>query len=511
MSPRHKSKKKNPSVSKTPPSLPVLHPHAAGIDIGAREIYVAVPPERDPKPVRCFATFTADLLALRDWLKGCGVVTVAMESTGIYWIPLFQILEAAGLEVCLVNARHCKNLPGRKTDVQDCQWLQYLHAVGLLRGSFRPPETVCAVRSLLRHRDGLVRAAATCVHRLHKALTQMNVQLQHVIADVTGVTGLAMLEALLAGERDPVVLARLKDGRIRASTDTIAKGLRGDWRAEHLFTLGQTLATWKHYQAQITACDEEVGRQFAGFDAKADVAAFPLPARTSTRKSPQKNEPRFEAREELYRTCGVDLTQVPGIQSGTALALVVELGPDFAERFPTAKHFASWLGVCPLIRFELQDSGPWIGRWRTVDQGTVHQQLGRARQLYLAAAQTRVCPGPAKPWLRRQQERLLNNELSKVLRTLRPHQEPEGTAEAPVQAADRSLAERADHLDYRTARQNDLPIGSGGIESGHRHEVQQRLKLPGCWWKESNAGAMLNLRVARANDLWSTYWSSAKN
>lgn len=347
MSPRSKGKKKIPSVSKTAPSLPVLQPHAAGIDLGAREIYVAVPPDRDPKPVRAFATFTDELLALRDWLQACGVTSVAMESTGVYWIPLFQILEAAGIEVCLVNARHCKNLPGRKTDVQDCQWLQYLHSVGLLRGSFRPPETVCAVRSLLRHRDGLVRAAATCVHRLHKALTQMNIQLQHVIADVTGVTGLAILEAILAGQRDPVALAKLKDGRIRASTDTIARSLRGDWRSEHLFTLGQTLATWKHYQAQITACDEEVARLFADFEARVDVAAQPLPPRTSTHKSPQKNEPRFAAREELYRTCGVDLTQVPGIQSGTALVLVGELGPDFAERFPTAKHFGSWLGLCP--------------------------------------------------------------------------------------------------------------------------------------------------------------------
>jgi len=347
MSPRYKGKKKIPSVSKTPPSLPVLHPHAAGIDIGAREIYVAVPPGGDPQPVRAFATFTEDLHALRDWLQACGVTSVAMESTGVYWIPLFQILEAAGLEVCLVNARHCKNLPGRKTDVQDCQWLQYLHSVGLLRGSFRPPETVCAVRSLLRHRDGLVRAAATCVHRLHKALTQMNLQLQHVIADVTGVTGLAILEAVLAGERDPVALAKLKDGRIRASTDTIAKSLCGDWRAEHLFTLRQCLDTWKHYQGQITACDEEIARLLQGFAAKVDVTAQPLPPRTSTHKTPQKNEPRFEARAEPYRACGVDLTQVPGLQSGTALVLVAELGPGFAERFPTAKHFGSWLGLCP--------------------------------------------------------------------------------------------------------------------------------------------------------------------
>lgn len=347
MSPRYHRKKKTGSLAQTPPSLPVLQPHAAGIDIGAREIYVALPPDSTPKPVRAFATFTDDLHSLRDWLKASGVTTVAMESTSVYWIPLFQIIESAGIEVCLVNARHCKNLPGRKTDVQDCQWLQYLHSVGLLRGSFRPPETVCAVRSLLRHRDGLVRAAATCVHRLHKALTQMNVQLQHVIADVTGLTGLAIVEAILGGERDPLTLAKLKDGRIRASTDTIAKSLRGDWRAEHLFTLRQTLDTWKHYQTQITACDEAIGRLLQAFAAKVDATAHPLPPRTSTHKSPQKNEPRFAAREELYRTCGVDLTQVPGFQSATALVLVAELGPDFAARFPTAKHFGSWLGLCP--------------------------------------------------------------------------------------------------------------------------------------------------------------------
>ena len=347
MSPRQKSKKKIPSVAKTTPSLPVFHPHAAGIDIGAREIYVAVPPDRDPKPIRVFATFTEDLLALRDWLKARGITSVAMESTGVYWIPLFQILEAAGLEVCLVNARHCKNLPGRKTDVQDCQWLQYLHSVGLLRGSFRPPETVCAVRSLLRHRDGLVRAAATCVSRLHKALTQMNVQLQHVISDLVGVTGEAIVQAILAGERDPVKLAALKDHRIKASRDTIARSLQGDWRAEHLFTLSQSCQTWQHYQKQITACDEQIERQLANWDTRVDVKAHPLPAPKTTHRTAQRNEPQFDARTESYRVLGVDLTALPGFQTPTVLVLVAELGPDFAEKFPSAKHFASWLGVCP--------------------------------------------------------------------------------------------------------------------------------------------------------------------
>jgi transposase len=297
--------------------------------------------------VRAFPTFTDDLLALRDWLQACGVTTVAMESTGVYWIPLFQILEAAGIEVCLVNARHCKNLPGRKTDVADCQWLQYLHSVGLLRASFRPPETVCAVRALLRHRDNLVRGAARCVQHLHKTLTQMNVQLHHVITDLTGSTGQAILQALLAGERDPVALAQLADPRIQASTETLAKSLRGDWRPEHLFVLGQAQASWAHQQTQITAVDAEIARLLAAFDARVDVQANPLPPRKTTHRKPQKNEPQFPARAELYRTLGVDLTQVPGLETGTALVLLGELGRDFADQFPTAKHFASWLGLCP--------------------------------------------------------------------------------------------------------------------------------------------------------------------
>ena len=268
---------------------------------------MAVPPGYCVRPVRAFPTFTEDLHALRDWLKECGVTTVAMESTGVYWIPLFQILEAAGLEVCLVNARHCKNLPGRKTDVQDCQWLQHLHSVGLLRGSFRPAHQVCAVRTILRHREALVRGAGRCVGQLHKALTQMNVQLHHVISDLTGVTGQAILNAILAGERDPQTLAALKDHRIKASHDTIAKSLRGDWRAEHLFTLRQTQALWQQHQTLIAECDAQIQSMLQAFDAKADLQSAPLPpARTSHHKQAQRNKPQFAAREECYRVLGVD-------------------------------------------------------------------------------------------------------------------------------------------------------------------------------------------------------------
>jgi transposase len=329
-------------------TTPVLHPHAAGIDIGATELYVCVPLDRDPQPIRRFGTFTEDLRAVATWLTQCGVTTVAMESTGVYWIPLYQILETRGVAVCLVNARHVKNVPGRKTDVQDCQWLQYLHAVGLLRASFRPPETVCAVRSLLRHRDSLVQLAATHTQHLQKALTQMNLQIHHVLSDITGVTGLAILDAILAGERDPQVLAGHRDRRIKASSETIAKALVGDYRSEHLFTLRQSLVSYRHYQQLIGACDAEVRTHLGTFASQIDPAVSPLPPSTGSRRTPRStpSTPRFDLRTELYRILGTDLTQVPGLQTPTVHAIFSELGADLSA-FPSGAHFASWLGLCP--------------------------------------------------------------------------------------------------------------------------------------------------------------------
>lgn len=327
-------------------TTPVLHPHAAGVDIGATELYVCVPLDRDPQPIRRFGTFTEDLLALAAWLAQCGVTSVAMESTGVYWIPLYQILEERQFEVCLVNARHVKNVPGRKTDVQDCQWLQYLHSVGLLRGSFRPPETVCAVRSLLRHRDTLVQLAATHTQHMQKALTQMNLQLHHVLSDITGVTGLAILDAILAGERDPQGLARHRDHRIKASPETIAKALVGDYRPEHLFTLRQSLASYRHYQQLIGECDGQVQALLGDFASQIDPAVHPLPPSTSARRKPHGTAPRFDLRAELYRVLGTDLTQVPGLQTPTVHTLFAELGADLSA-FPSGDHFASWLGLCP--------------------------------------------------------------------------------------------------------------------------------------------------------------------
>jgi transposase len=331
---------------KTTQSQPLIRPHAAGIDVGSSELYVAVPFDSDPEPVRKFATFTEDLHALADWLLQCKIETVALESTGVYWIPIFQILEARGIEVCLVNARHVKNVPGRKTDVSDCQWLQYLHSVGLLRASFRPPAQVCAVRSLWRHRDTLVRYAASHTQHMQKALTQMNLQLANVISDITGKTGMAIIDAILDGERDSRKLAAFRDHRIKADAQTIAKSLVGDWKEEHLFTLRQARQTYAHYQKMIAECDLKIAALLRAFESKIDPKAQPLPARTTSHVRPQRNEPDFDLRGELYRILGVDLTQVPALQCLTASAFLSEVGPS-VDRFATSKHFASWLGICP--------------------------------------------------------------------------------------------------------------------------------------------------------------------
>jgi transposase len=328
--------------------LPVINPDAAGIDIGATEMYVAVPPDRDTQPVRCFASFTEDLNSIADWLQQCRIRTVAMESTGVYWIPIMQILEKRGFDVYLVNARYAKNVPGRRTDVCDCQWLQYLHAVGLLRASFRPADNVCAVRSLLRHRDGLVELATCHVQHMQKALDQMNLQLHHVISDVTGTTGLAIIEAILAGERDVHKLARMRDPRIRASAETIAKSLVGDYRTEHLFTLRQSVALFRYYEKQIAECETEIQRLMNELEMKADPASRPLPsAKDSVRKCKVMPPARaLSLRVELYRVLGVDLTTIPGISVLSAQAVVAEVGPD-VSKFHSAAAFSSWMGLCP--------------------------------------------------------------------------------------------------------------------------------------------------------------------
>jgi transposase len=342
-----RKRKSNPkSDQKTGASLlSCLNLNAAGVGIGATEIYIAVPGDRDPQPVRCFSTFTEDLHAAAAWLKACHIETVAVESTGVYWIPLFQILESRGFKVFLVNAHHVKNVPGRKSDVSDCQWLQYLHSVGLLRGSFRPEQAVCSVRSILRHRDSLVQMASSHVQHMQKALDQMNLQLHHVISDITGLTGIAILEAILAGERNPHKLAALRDRRIKASADTIAKSLVGDYRREHVFTLRQSLAAFRHYQELIAACDREIAQSLEEFESKLD----PPPGSTSLSKDeskPTTSAPGFDLRTHLHRIFGVDLTQVPGINVLTTQTLLAEIGPDFSH-FANGPALTSWLGLCP--------------------------------------------------------------------------------------------------------------------------------------------------------------------
>jgi len=333
---RKKSKKMKP--------LHVIQPNAAGIDIGATEIYVAVPDDRAAESVRCFATFTEDLTNAAKWMKSCGIETIAMESTGVYWIPVFQILEAYGFEVALVNARHVKNVPGHKTDVQDCQWLQYLHSVGLLRGSYRPAQDVCAVRSLLRHRDNMVKIAASHVQHIQKALTQMNLQIHHTISDITGVTGLAILDSILKGERNPKKLAALRDKRIKADEKTIIKALKGDYRSEHIFTLKQALQSYRYYRKMISDCDVEIEKHLREFESRIEPDEKPMSA--SSNRKPKGNEPDFDLRTHMYRILGTDLTKIDGISTLTTHVFFAEVGPDISK-FSTVKHFCSWLGLSP--------------------------------------------------------------------------------------------------------------------------------------------------------------------
>lgn len=328
---------------RAPPALAQINRRAAGIDISARFHVVAVPGELDPEPVRSFLSFTNDLNRLADWLITLGITTVAMESTSVYWIPLFEILETRGLDVVLVNARDAKNVPGRKTDVNDAQWLQQLHSYGLLRASFRPTGEIVALRSYMRHRERMLEYAASHVQHMQKALMQMNLQLHHVVSDITGVTGMKILRAIVAGERDPQVLAAHRDGRCKASAETIRGALAGNYRAEHVFALRQAVELYDAYQDKLLDCDKEIERVVRALPAdKASVQRLP-PAR---RRGTQKNEPHFEIQPVLHALLGVDLTQIHGLGPYSALRLVAECGTDMT-RWPTSKHFTSWLTLAP--------------------------------------------------------------------------------------------------------------------------------------------------------------------
>jgi transposase len=379
---------------------PILEPNAAGIDIGAREIFVAVPPDRAEDPVQVFSTFTEDLERMAQWLVSCGVSTVAMESTGVYWIPLYDVLEKQGIRPCLVDAHGMKNVPGRRTDWHECQWLQFLHSVGLLRAAFRPDGDVCAVRSLMRHRSDLVQMTNQHIQHIHKALTQMNIQIHHVIDDITGVTGLAIVDAIVAGQRDPLELAKLRDRRIKASEETIVKSLKGNWRPEHLFTLQQSRQMYRHYQEQIAACDEEIEKLLVAFQPRVNPAEKPLPPDRKERKrgSQKKNaktKQGFDLRSESYKLFGVDLTQIPGLMA-MVLTLFSEVGRDMS-RWKTSGQFVSWLALCP-------DNDITGGRvaWRGMRK--VHNRAGELFRM--AAYSLHHDRSPLGDYLRRMKSKL---------------------------------------------------------------------------------------------------------
>jgi transposase len=369
--------KRSGKKMKLPKHLEHLNQCAAGIDIGSKSHFVAVPEGVDTNPVREFSTFTGDLEELARWLISCGVTTVAMESTGVYWIPVFEILESHGLEVKLVNARHVKNVPGRKSDVLDCQWLQQLHTYGLLRGAFRPIDQVCTLRAYVRQRGTLVRSAASYIQRMQKALTQMNLLLHNVVTDITGATGMRIIKAILDGKRDPDTLAAMRDVRCKQSAATIARSLKGNYRPEHLFSLRQAVELYEIYQTKIADCDRQILEQLKSFD-------------------PPDDMPRITVEDALVRMSGVDLTSIDGIDTTTALKIVAEIGTDMS-RWKSSKHFASWLGLSP---------GTKVSGGKVLSSATKPVANKAAQALRMAAFTLFNSKSALGAYLRRQRARL---------------------------------------------------------------------------------------------------------
>lgn len=351
-------------------SIKIINPDSAGIDIGASSHFVAVPDGRDTNTVKEFECYTPDIEKMIKWLKECKIKTIVMESTGSYWIPVFEMLEQAGFEVNLVDAHHVKNIRGRKSDVIDCQWLQQLHAHGLLAAAFRPADEIVELRSYLRHRSKLIESAATHINRMQKALTEMNLHLHNAISDITGVTGMGILHAILAGERDPEVLAKMRDPRCKQPESVIRKSLRGNYREEHLFTLKQELEAYEFYQKQIQECEEAIKKKVEMLSPLKDVAS-----RKKTKK-PRKYEYTFDVATHLKELIGTDLTTIPGIDASSALKLISEIGTDI-DRWPTVKHFCAWLGLCP---------GTRISGGRRISSHTSHNTNRAAKILRMSAS-----------------------------------------------------------------------------------------------------------------------------
>jgi hypothetical protein len=347
---KHTLNKKKSQESHSPNnSLPVLFPNTAGIDIGSKSHFVAVPADRDSAPVREFLTFTSDLYNMMNWLKQCQIKTVVMESTGVYWIPAFELLESHGFEVKLVNARHVKNVSAHKTDVLDCQWLQQLGTFGLLKGAFRPAEAILPLRAYLRQRDMLIKYASSHIQHMQKALTQMNLHLHNVISDITGATGMAIIRNIVGGKTNPKVLASLRHERCHHSEEVIEASLVGNYREEHLFSLKQALDLYDYYAQKIAECDRQIAVEAKKLEAKCDpnkLSALKTTSQTLKKKQSKKREYSFDVFSELIRVSGVDLTKIPSIGATTALTIISEIGLDMS-RWRSAKHFASWLGLCP--------------------------------------------------------------------------------------------------------------------------------------------------------------------
>jgi transposase len=446
----HRKKPQRRSQPALPPQLAAVNLHAAGIDVGAAAHYVAVPPSDDPQPVRRFGAYTVDLEAVADWLAACGITTVALESTGVYWIPLFELLEGRGFEVLLVDPQQVQKIKGRpKSDVHDCQWLQRLHTFGLLAGAFRPPDQVCVLRSYLRQRAMLLSYASQHIQHMQKALTQMNLKLQHVVSDVTGETGMAILRAILAGERDPVQLARLRNYRCHHDEETIAKALHGQWREEHLFALGQAVALYDMYHEKIAACDRQIAAHLETFAECQDREALPPVSRPRKRT---RNRPQLDVRGSLHRITGVDLTAIEGIDEPTALTIISETGLDMG-RWPTVKHFTSWLGLCPHHR---------VSGGKVLSRGTKPSANRVATALRLAASCLQRSQSALGAFFRRMKARLgtpkaitaTAHKLARLIYTMLKH----GTAYVRQSLADyeqhyrdrmvQSLTRRAKALGY---------------------------------------------------------------